>query len=65
MELRTRCIEFFTKNASTSASRRVTTQVFWLKTEGYKTSRKAQPFKTFSVSTTFGSIRAESSTRST
>jgi hypothetical protein len=37
--------------------------VFRLKAEGYKTSRKARinPFKTFSVSTTFGSIRDESS----
>jgi hypothetical protein len=40
----------------------VTDQVFRLKAEGYKTSRKARikPFKTFSVSTTFGSIRDES-----
>jgi len=41
----------------------VTAQVFRLKAEVYKTSRKARlkPFKTFSVSTTFGSIRDESS----
>jgi hypothetical protein len=38
-------------------------QVFRLKAEAYKTSRKARitPFKTFSVSTTLGSIRDESS----
>jgi hypothetical protein len=37
---------------------RATAQVFRLKAEGYKTSRRARikPFKTFSVSTTFGSI---------
>jgi hypothetical protein len=45
------------------STRKVTAQVFRLKAEVYKTSRKAQikPFKTFSVSTTFGSIRDESS----
>jgi len=38
-------------------------QVFRLKAEGNETSRKARikPFKTFSVSTTFGSVRNESS----
>ena len=43
----------------------VTTQVFRLKAEGYKLSRKARikPFKTFSVSTTLGSSRDESSLR--
>jgi hypothetical protein len=36
----------------------ITAQVFRLKAEGYKTSRKARikPFKTFSVSATFGLI---------
>jgi hypothetical protein len=40
----------------------VTTQVFRLKAEGYKLSRKARikPFKTVSVSTTVGSSRDES-----
>jgi hypothetical protein len=39
----------------------VTAQVFRLKAEVYNTFRKAQiqPFKTFSVSKTFGSIRDE------
>jgi len=39
-------------------------QVFRLKAEGYKIPRKARikPFKTFLVSTTFGSI-ADSNTR--
>jgi hypothetical protein len=43
----------------------VTAQVFRLKTEGYKASRKApiNPFKSFSVSTIFGSI-ADSNARS-
>jgi hypothetical protein len=41
----------------------VTTQVDRLRAEGYKLSRKARikPFKTFSVSTTVGSSRDESS----
>jgi hypothetical protein len=40
----------------------VPTQVFRLKAEGYKLSRKARikPFNTFSVSTTLGSSRDES-----
>ena len=43
----------------------VTTQVFRLTAEDYKLSRKARtkPFMTFSVSTTFGSSRDESSLR--
>jgi hypothetical protein len=42
----------------------VAAQVFRLKVEGYKVSCKARikPFKTYSVSTTFGSISDESST---
>jgi hypothetical protein len=41
----------------------VTTQVDRLKAEGSELSRKARikPFKTFSLSTTFGSIREDSS----
>jgi hypothetical protein len=44
-------------------SQAVPTQGFRLKAEGYKLSRKARikPFKTFSVSTTVGSSRDESS----
>jgi hypothetical protein len=51
--------------ASFNDSMRVTTQVFRLKAEGYKLSRKARikPFNTFSVSTTLGSSRDESSLR--
>ena len=43
----------------------LTTQVFRLKAEGYELSRKARikPFRTFSVSTTFGSSRDESFNR--
>ena len=52
-------------DASMLAGDTVTTQVFRLKAEGYKLSRKARikPFKTFSVSTTLGSSNDESSLR--
>ena len=52
-------------DASMLADSTVTTQVFRLKAEGYTLSRKARikPFNTFSVSTTLGSSRNESSLR--